>query len=39
MDQYSRSKIKKILPMIDTIGQNSKIFNRWIDTLSVKHDR
>jgi hypothetical protein len=26
-------------PMIDTIGQTSKSFNRWIDTFSVKHDR
>jgi hypothetical protein len=26
-------------PMINTIGQSSKIFNRWIDTFSVKHDR
>jgi hypothetical protein len=25
--------------MIDTIGQTSKIFNRWIDTFGVQHDR
>jgi hypothetical protein len=25
--------------MIDTIGQTSKSFNRWIDTFGGKHDR
>jgi hypothetical protein len=39
MDCYYRSKIKFFLPMIDTIGQISKIFNGWIDTFSVKHGR
>jgi hypothetical protein len=38
MDQYNQSKIKFFSPMIDTIGQTSNIFNRWIDTFSVKHD-
>jgi hypothetical protein len=28
-----------VLPMIDTIGQTSKIFNRWIKTISIKHDQ
>jgi hypothetical protein len=31
-------KEKKNLPMIDTISKTSKIFNQWIDIISVKHD-
>jgi hypothetical protein len=38
MDGYNQSKIKCFSP-IDTIGQTSKIFNRLIDTFSVKHDQ
>jgi hypothetical protein len=30
---------ENFLPMIDTIGQTSNIFNYWIHTISVKHDR
>ncbi len=32
-----KSIFKKL--MINTIGQTSKIYNRYIDTISVKHDR
>jgi hypothetical protein len=39
MDRYNRTKIKNFSPMINTIGQTSKIFNRWIDTFGVQHDR
>jgi hypothetical protein len=39
MDRNNWSKIKSFSPMIDTIVQTSKIFNRWIDTFSVKHER
>jgi hypothetical protein len=26
-------------PMIDTIGQKLKSFNRWIDAIGSQHDR
>ncbi len=38
MDRYNRSKLKIFSPMIDNISQTSDIFNRWIDTFSVKHE-
>jgi hypothetical protein len=39
MDRYNQSKKIFFSPMIDTIGQNSTIFNRRSDTFGVKHDR
>jgi hypothetical protein len=39
MDRYYRSKLNPFLLMIYTIGQTFKTFNRWIDTISVKHDQ
>ncbi len=38
VDTDNRLTAKKI-PMIDTIIQTSRTFNRWIDIISVNHDR
>jgi hypothetical protein len=39
LDRYYWLEIEFILPMIDTFGKKSNIFNLWVDTLSIKDDQ